>query len=76
VPIPGEVGSIFEILPTWHYDPAFYPTESCPTAVGATALSAVTVAGAWIIEGAVLIGAVAVALGAPIARRLLDRLGL
>jgi hypothetical protein len=39
-------------------------------------LSAVTGAGAWIIEGAVLIGAVAVALGAPIARRLLDRLGL
>jgi hypothetical protein len=31
---------------------------------------------AWIIEGAVLAGAVAVALGTPVARRFLDRLGL
>jgi Gpi18-like mannosyltransferase/predicted membrane-bound dolichyl-phosphate-mannose-protein mannosyltransferase len=76
LPIPGELGSIYEILPTWHYDPAFYPTESCPTPVTASALTSATVAGAWIIEGAVVIGAAAVALGLPAARRVLDRLGL
>jgi dolichyl-phosphate-mannose-protein mannosyltransferase len=76
VPIPGELGSIYEILPTWHYDPAFYPTDSCPTPVSANAFSAATVVVAWIIEGAVLVGALAVALGLPIARRFLDRLGL
>jgi predicted membrane-bound dolichyl-phosphate-mannose-protein mannosyltransferase len=76
VPIPGELGSIYEILPTWHYDPTFYPTESCPTPVSANPLTAATVAGAWIIEGAVLIGAVAVALGLPAARRFLERLGI
>jgi len=76
LPIPGELGSIYEILPTWHYDPAFYPTESCPTPVNASSLTAATVAGAWIIEGAVCVAAVAVAIGAPVARRLLDRFGL
>jgi predicted membrane-bound dolichyl-phosphate-mannose-protein mannosyltransferase len=76
VPIPGTLGSIYEILPTWHYDPTFYPTESCPTPMGANPLTAATVAGAWIIEGAVLVGAVAVALGAPAARRLLERFGI
>ncbi|MGH2491486.1 MAG: phospholipid carrier-dependent glycosyltransferase [Candidatus Limnocylindria bacterium] len=76
LPIPGTLGSIYEILPTWHYDPTFYPTESCPTPVSASALTSATVAGAWIIEGAVFIGAVAVAIGLPVARRLLDRLGL
>jgi dolichyl-phosphate-mannose-protein mannosyltransferase len=76
VPIPGELGSIYEILPTWHYDPTFYPTESCPTPISANALASATVAGAWIIEGAVLLGAAAVAIGAPVARRLLERLGL
>jgi predicted membrane-bound dolichyl-phosphate-mannose-protein mannosyltransferase/Gpi18-like mannosyltransferase len=76
LPIPGELGSIYEILPTWHYDPTFYPTDSCPTPVSANPLTVATVAGAWIIEGAVLIGAVAVALGAPVARRLLDRFGI
>jgi Gpi18-like mannosyltransferase/predicted membrane-bound dolichyl-phosphate-mannose-protein mannosyltransferase len=76
MPIPGELGSIYEILPTWHYDPTFYPTESCPTAVSANPLAEATVVGAWIIEGAVLVGAAAVAIGAPLTRRLLDRLGL
>jgi dolichyl-phosphate-mannose--protein O-mannosyl transferase len=75
LPVPGEIGSVYQILPTWHYDPAFYPTESCPTPVSASALSAATVAVAWIIEGAVVVGAVAVALGVPAARRLLERLG-
>jgi ABC-type transport system involved in multi-copper enzyme maturation permease subunit len=75
LPIPGELGSIFEILPTWHYDPTFYPTESCPTPVSASVLTGATVLAAWIIEGAVVIGAAAVALGLPVARRLLDRLG-
>jgi predicted membrane-bound dolichyl-phosphate-mannose-protein mannosyltransferase len=76
LPIPGEIGSIYEILPTWHYDPTFYPTESCPTPVSANPLSTATVVGAWIIEVAVLIGAVAVAIGAPAARRLLERFGI
>ncbi len=76
MPIPGALGSIYEILPTWHYDPAFYPTDSCPTAVSANPLAEATIVGAWIIEGAVLAGAAAVAIGAPLARRLLDRIGL
>ena len=75
LPIPGELGSIFEILPTWHYDPTFYPTDSCPTAIGASPLGAATVGVAWVIEGAVFIGALAVAVGLPFARRLLERLG-
>jgi hypothetical protein len=76
VPIPGELGSIYEILPTWHYDPTFYPTDSCPTPISANPLAAATVGVAWIIEGAVVLGAVAVAMGLRVARRLLDRLGL
>jgi len=76
LPIPGELGSIYEILPTWHYDPTFYPTESCPTPVSGSPLTVATIAGAWIIEGAVFIGAVAVAIGAPAARRLLERFGI
>jgi predicted membrane-bound dolichyl-phosphate-mannose-protein mannosyltransferase len=76
VPIPGEIGSVYEILPTWHYDPTFYPTDSCPTPVSANPFSTATVIIAWVIEGAVLVGAAAVALGLPIARRFLDRLGL
>ena len=76
LPIPGELGSIYEVLPTWHYDPTFYPTESCPTPVSANPLTVATIAGAWIIEGAVFIGAVAVAIGAPAARRLLERFGI
>jgi hypothetical protein len=76
VPIPGEIGSVYEILPTWHYDPTFYPTESCPTPVSANAFSTATVIVAWIIEVAVVVGALAVGLGLPIARRFLARLGL
>jgi Gpi18-like mannosyltransferase/predicted membrane-bound dolichyl-phosphate-mannose-protein mannosyltransferase len=76
VPIPGEIGSVYEILPTWHYDPAFYPTDSCPTPVSANPFSTATVIVAWIIEGAVVAGGLAVALGLPFARRFLDRLGL
>ncbi|MEP6693047.1 MAG: phospholipid carrier-dependent glycosyltransferase [Chloroflexota bacterium] len=76
MPIPGELGSIYEILPTWHYDPTFYPTDSCPTPVSAKGLSEATVVGAWLIEGGVFLGAVAVAIGLPAARRLLQRLGL
>ncbi|HKY52170.1 MAG TPA: phospholipid carrier-dependent glycosyltransferase [Candidatus Limnocylindria bacterium] len=75
VPIPGVLGSIYEILPTWHYDPTFYPTDSCPTHVSASPLTAATVVGAWIVEGAVLVGGLAVALGLPAARRALGRLG-
>jgi len=73
LPIPGEIGSIFEILPTWHYDPTFYPTDSCPTPVSANPFAQATVIGAWLIEAAVCVGAVAVAIGSPVARRFLDR---
>ncbi len=76
LPIPGELGSLYAILPTWQYDPTFYPTDSCPTPVSAGALTSATVVGAWIIEAAVLLFAVAVAIGLPPARRLLDRIGL
>ena len=76
LPIPGELGSLYAILPTWQYDPTFYPTDSCPTPVSAGVLTSATVVGAWIIEAAVLLFAVAVAIGLPPARRLLDRLGL
>jgi hypothetical protein len=38
-------------------------------------LTSATVAGAWLLEAAVLLFAVAVAIGLPAARRLLDRLG-
>ena len=76
LPIPGELGSLYAILPTWQYDPAFYPTDSCPTPVSAGVLTSATVAAAWIVETAVLLFAVAVAIGLPAARRLLDRLGL
>jgi len=75
LPVPGELGSLYAILPTWQYDPTFYPTDSCPTPVSASVLTSATVAGAWIIETSVLLFAVAVAIGLPAARRLLDRLG-
>ncbi|PYN17898.1 MAG: hypothetical protein DME05_02875, partial [Candidatus Rokuibacteriota bacterium] len=68
LPIPGELGSLYAILPTWQYDPAFYPTDSCPTPVSAGALTSATVVAAWVIEAAVLIFAVAVAIGLPPAR--------
>jgi len=44
--------------------------------VSAGVLTSATVAAAWIVETAVLLFAVAVAIGLPSARRLLDRLGL
>ena len=76
LPVPGELGSLYAILPTWQYDPTFYPTDSCPTPVSGGVLTSATVAGAWIIETAVLLFALAVAIGLPVTRRLLDRLGL
>ncbi len=77
LPVPGELGSIYEILPTWHYDPTFYPNpaNACPNPISASALASATVTGAWIIEATVVMGAVAVAVGAPAARRLLDKVG-
>jgi hypothetical protein len=74
LPIPGVIGSIYEILPTWHYDPAFYPTDSCPTPVSANVFAQATVIAARLVEGVVLVGAVAVATGAPAVRWLLDRI--
>src|SRR5206468_8474596 len=33
LPIPGDLAGAYFILPTWQYDPAFYPTDSCPTSI-------------------------------------------
>jgi hypothetical protein len=44
--------------------------------VSANPFAQATVVGAWLIEGAVFVGAVAVAIGAPAARRFLDRIGI
>jgi hypothetical protein len=76
LPIPGEVASAYQIIPTWQYDPTFYPTDSCPTPVSSSIATAITVGAAWVLEAAVVVAAVAVGAGSPLARRALERLGL
>ena len=76
VPIPGDLAGVYFILPTWQYDPAFYPTESCSTPVSASLGTSLTVAVAWAYELAALALGVAVALDVPFARRALARVGL
>ena len=76
VPIPGDFANAYFILPTWQYDPAFYPTDSCPTAVTANAATNVTIAVAWILELAAAAFAVGIAVGWTPAQRVLARLGL
>ena len=76
MPIPGDAAGAYFILPTWQYDPAFYPTDSCPTPVSASAAASLTVTGAWVIEVGCVGVAGAIALGFAPMRRVLARLGL
>jgi hypothetical protein len=76
VPIPGDAAGVYFILPTWQYDPAFYPTESCPTAISASFATSLAVTIAWAYELAALALGVAIALGLAPARRALARIGL
>jgi predicted membrane-bound dolichyl-phosphate-mannose-protein mannosyltransferase/Gpi18-like mannosyltransferase len=76
VPVPGELGSAYQILPTWQYDPAFSPTDSCPTPIYQSFATSLTVAVAWLYELAALALGAAIALDVPLARRALTRIGL
>ncbi|MDQ2951276.1 MAG: phospholipid carrier-dependent glycosyltransferase, partial [Chloroflexota bacterium] len=76
LPIPGDAAGVYFILPTWQYDPAFYPTDSCPTPVMANIATSLTVIVAWIFEAAALALGIAIALGLAPARRLLARAGI
>jgi hypothetical protein len=76
VPIPGELGTAYQILPTWQYDPAFWTTDSCPTPVSQSAATALTVGVAWLYELACLGLGVGVAVGARPVRERLAALGL
>ncbi len=76
MPVPGALGSAYQILPTWQYDPAFYPTDSCPTPVSETAATSLTIAVAWLFEAAALVLAVGIAVGWAPTRRLLARVGI
>jgi predicted membrane-bound dolichyl-phosphate-mannose-protein mannosyltransferase/Gpi18-like mannosyltransferase len=76
MPIPGDAAGVYFVLPTWQYDPAFYPTDSCPNAISTSFATSVTVAIAWAYElGALALG-VAIALDWSPARRALARVGL
>ena len=50
LPIPGDAAGAYFILPTWQYDPAFYPTDSCPTPISANVATSITVTAAWAFE--------------------------
>jgi predicted membrane-bound dolichyl-phosphate-mannose-protein mannosyltransferase len=76
VPIPGDAAGVYFILPTWQYDPAFYPTESCPTAISASVATSLTATVAWAYELATLALGLAIALDLVSARRTLARIGL
>ena len=76
VPVPGELGSAYQILPTWQYDPAFSPTESCPTPISANTATSLTVGIAWVYELAAVALGVAVAIGYAPVRRVLARYGV
>ena len=76
MPIPGDAAGAYFILPTWQYDPAFYPTDSCPTPVSANVASSLTVTAAWAIELACVALAGAIAFGFAPMRRVLARIGI
>ena len=76
LPIPGDAAGAYFILPTWQYDPAFYPTDSCPTLISANVATSLTVTVAWAFELACLALAVAIAFGFAPARRVLARIGI
>jgi Gpi18-like mannosyltransferase/predicted membrane-bound dolichyl-phosphate-mannose-protein mannosyltransferase len=75
LPVPGDIANVYFILPTWQYDPAFYPTDSCPTPITASFATSLTVTVAKGYEVAALLLAVTVAIGLTPARRLLARVG-
>ena len=76
MPIPGDAAGVYFIMPTWQYDPAFFPTDSCPTPISANIATSLTVTLTWILEAAALAFGIAIALGLAPARRLLARLGI
>ncbi len=76
IPIPGDAAGVYFILPTWQYDPAFYPTDSCPTAISASIGTSLTVAVAWALEIAALALGAAIAFDWAPARRALARIGI
>ena len=76
LPIPGDAAGVYFILPTWQYDPAFFPTDSCPTPISASFATSLTVAVAWAYELAALGLATAIALDYGPVRRALARVGL
>ena len=76
LPIPGDLAGAYFILPTWQYDPAFYPTDSCSTPISASVATSLTVGVAWAYELAAVALGVAVAIDWAPARRVLGRLGL
>ena len=76
MPIPGDAAGAYFILPTWQYDPAFYPTDSCPTPISANVATSLTVTVAWAYEVACLALAAAIAFGFPPVRRILARVGV
>ena len=76
MPIPGDAAGVYFILPTWQYDPAFYPTDSCPTAISASFGTSLTVSLAWALELAALALGAAIAFDWAPARRALARIGI
>ena len=76
MPIPGDAAGVYFILPTWQYDPAFYPTDSCPTPISSSLGTSLTVAVTWAYELAALALGVAIALDWAPARRAVARIGL
>ena len=76
VPIPGDAAGVYFILPTWQYDPAFYPTDSCPTPISASVATSLTATVAWAFELACLALAAAIAAGFAPVSRILARIGI
>jgi dolichyl-phosphate-mannose-protein mannosyltransferase len=76
MPIPGDAAGAYFILPTWQYDPAFYPTDSCPTPISANAATSLTVTAAWAYELGCLALATAIAVNFAPVRRFLQRVGM
>lgn len=75
VPIPGDAAGAYFILPTWQYDPAFNPTDSCPTPISANVATSLTATVAWAFELACVAVGAAIAVGFAPVSRLLTRIG-
>jgi predicted membrane-bound dolichyl-phosphate-mannose-protein mannosyltransferase len=76
VPIPGDFANAYFILPTWQYDPAFYPTDSCPTPVSEGVATSLEITIAWLYELATVAFGVGIAVGWAPVRRFLARVGI